>query len=274
MDKFILDCLEKLKKFSNPELELRILLNKSLVKKKEIILSNFNIEDINLIKFSNYFDRRISNEPISKIFNSKSFWKYDFYVTSDVLDPRPETELIIENVLKYFQLKNKKLKILDICTGSGCIAISIAKEYLNARVYGTDISTQAIKIAKINAKKLNCHNQINFIKCDMVNMIEKFDIVICNPPYLSDLEYSETSLGIRFFEPKIALVALDDGYEFYNRISGILPKILNKKSLAFIEIGSSQAKKAISIFRSKGINCLELVKDIQNLDRLLILNKS
>ena len=274
MNKFVLDHLNRLKKkFANPELELRILVNKSSIKNKEIILSNFNIEDIDLIKFNNNFQRRMNNEPISKIFNSKSFWKYDFYVTSDVLDPRPETELILEKILEYFPVKEKKLNILDMCTGTGCIAICLAKEYLNSKIIATDLSFKAIEIAKINAKNLNCENQIHFVCCDLINNINKYDIVVCNPPYLSELEYKNTALEIKKYEPKIALVATNDGYEFYYRLSKIIPKLLDKKSLVFIEIGVLQAKKTINIFKSNNMYLVNLVKDIQNLDRLLILNK-
>lgn len=274
MNKFVAYHLSKLKKkFINPELELRILLSKSSNYNKEIILSNFNISDINLIKFKNYFQRRIKNEPISKIFNLKSFWKYDFYVNSDVLDPRPETELILEKILEYFPLKEKKLKILDMCTGSGCIAISLAKEYLNSEIFATDLSSKAIEVAKINAQNLDCADRINFVNCDLINRIDKYDIVVCNPPYLSELEYKKTSLEIKKYEPKIALIGIKNGYEFFYNLSKILPKVLDKKSFAFIEIGSSQAKKTIDIFQSNNIHILKLVKDIQNLDRLLILNK-
>lgn len=275
MNRFILDHLYKLNIcFLNPELELRILLNKSTLKNKEIILSNFNFEDIDLIKFNNYFQRRMKNEPISKILQLKSFWKYDFYVNNDVLDPRPETELILEKILELFPIKEEPLNILDMCTGSGCLAICLAKEYLNADIVATDLSSKAIKVAKINEKNLNCLNRINFINCDLINKINKFDIVVCNPPYLSELEYKKTSLEIQNFEPKMALVASKNGYEFYYRLSKILPKILHKTSLALIEIGSLQAEKTIDIFKANKIKTIKLVKDIQNLDRLLILNKT
>lgn len=275
MNKFLIDCFSQLKKkFPNPGLELRILLNKSSKNNKEVILSNLDNLNIDLTKFNNYFQRRIKNEPISKIFNSKNFWKYDFFVTSDVLDPRPETELIIEKIIELFPLKEKKLRILDMCTGSGCIAISLAKEYLNSKIFATDISLKAIEIAKFNAKELKCENRVNFINCDLINRINKFDIVVCNPPYLSNLEYSKTSIEIQKYEPKIALVGSKEGYEFYYRLSKILPRVLDVNSKAFIEIGALQAKKTIDIFKFDNINLISLVKDIQNLDRLLILNKT
>ena len=259
--------------FDYPELELRVLLNRSSIIDKEIFFSNFDIEQIDFQIFRESFDRRLKKEPISKIFNSKEFWKYNFFVDKFVLDPRPETELIIEKVLNYFPNKKKKLKILDLCTGSGCIAISLAKEYLNAKVTATDISSKALKVAKINSQKIRCNN-IKFIKCDLLNKISKYDIVVSNPPYLSKIDYENVSDEIKLFEPKIALFAKKNGYEFYNRLASILPKIIAKKSIIFIEIGHSQAKKCIEIFESSKLECLEIYKDYQNLDRGIILNKT
>ena len=274
MNSFLQNHIKELTFFSNPELELRILLNKTSLNKKEIIFSNFNVKDIDLKKFNKVFERRIKREPISKIFNEKSFWKYNFFVNQDVLDPRPETELIIEQVLNNYPNKNQQLKILDMCTGSGCLAISLAKEYKKAKIQATDISFKALKIANINANKLDCNSQIVFTQCNVLKKKEIFDIIVSNPPYLSEEEYYKTSAEIRLFEPKIALVANNRGFEFYQKIANILPNIINSESKAFIEIGSSQAKKTINIFKSNNIRCSKVVKDIQNLNRLLILNKS
>ena len=275
MNSFLNKYYETLKKnFPNPDIELRILLNKSSITKKEIILSNFKITDINPIFFDKVFERRLNKEPISKITNSKNFWKYNFFVNEDVLDPRPETELIIESILKIYPNKKKKLKILDICTGSGCLAISLSKEYLNSKITATDISLKAIKIAKKNAMQLECIKNIQFINCDLLKTIEKYDIIVSNPPYLSMTEYDNCSLEIKNYEPSIAFLASEGGYEFYHKISKFLPKLLNKNSKVFLEIGSSQAKKTIKIFKSNKISCLKVVNDLQNLNRVLILNKS
>ena len=275
MNNFLKIHLNLLKKlFLNPELELRILINKSAISNKKIFLSNFNIDDINLKKFNFYFKRRINREPISKIFNNKSFWKYDFFVNNHVLDPRPETEIIIEKVLEYFPEKDKPYKILDMCTGSGCLAISLSKEYKKSIVTATDISKEAIKVAKFNAKKLNCMHSINFITCDLFNKKTTFDIIVSNPPYLSEYQYQKTSPEIKIYEPKIALLASHSGFEYYLKIANILPNLLTKKSFAFLEIGSSQAKKALNIFKLVKINCQKVEKDLKNLNRVIILNKS
>ena len=261
------------KNFSNPEIELRALLNQTSIKKKEIIFSNFNITDINLKKFNSSFKRRINREPVSKIFNNKSFWKYNFFVDNNVLDPRPESELLIEKILEYYPDKKKSLRIVDLCTGSGCLAISLAKEYKNAKIIATDISCKALTIAKINAKKLKCSNRIKFIKCDLIKKREIYDIVLSNPPYLSASEYKKTSSEMQLFEPKLAFIAKKKGFEFYEKISRILPEILNANSKAFIEIGAKQSNKVLKIFKYNKIQYLEVAKDLQNIDRVLVLNK-
>ena len=275
MSSFLKDQLNILKEknFLYPEMELRVLLNKSSISNKEIIFSNFQINQIDIDVFQKAFHRRINKEPVSKIFNEKNFWKYNFFVNQHVLDPRPETELIIEKVIKYFPKKNQKLKILDIGSGSGCLAISLAKEYCNAKIVATDISIKALEVAHINAEKYNCINQIEFINCNLAGELKFYDIIITNPPYLSELEYKKTDKEIQLFEPKIALVGGLDGLKFYRELSNILPQIMSFNSLVFVEIGCTQADKITQIFKRNEINYLEIVKDIQQLNRLLVLKK-
>ena len=275
MNSFLQDNLNLLqnKNIPCPELELRVLLNKTSVIDKEIIFSNFELSTIDLKVFHQAIKRRINNEPISKIFNEKNFWKYNFFVNENVLDPRPETELVIEKVIKYFPKKDEKLKILDICTGSGCLAISLAIEYRNAQVTATDISSDALKVAQINANNLCSDNEIQFVKCNLIKNLDTYDIIVSNPPYLSELDYKKTTKEIQSFEPKIALIGGIDGLKFYRDIAYLLPDILSSTSVVFVEIGNNQAKEVIQIFKKKKIKCLEIVKDIQQLNRLLVLQK-
>ena len=275
MDNFLHTHLNLLQNnnISFPELELRVLLNKTSVIDKEIIFSNFELNAIDLKAFHQAIKRRINNEPISKIFNEKNFWKYNFFVNEHVLDPRPETELVIEKVIKYFPKKDEKLKILDICTGSGCLAISLAKEYRKAQVTATDISSDALKVAQINANKLCSNNEIQFVKCNLIKNIDTYDVIVSNPPYLSELDYKKTTKEIQSFEPKIALIGGVDGLKFYRNIAYLLPEILSSTSVVFIEIGNNQAKEVMQIFKKKKIKCLEVVKDTQQLNRLLVLQK-
>ena len=203
------------KKIPNPELDLRVLLNHASNNKKDIILSNFNIKDIDINYFNILIKKRLNHEPISKIINKKYFWKDEFYVNYDVLDPRPESEIIIQEVLKNVDDIHKEIKILDIGTGSGCLSISIAKELKNSKITAIDISDKALKVAKKNIKLHNIKNQINIMKSDFRELKNKYDIVISNPPYLSKTEYNQIHEGIKKFEPKIAFQGGLDGLKFY-----------------------------------------------------------
>jgi len=272
---FILDHIKILKshKFAYPEMELRALLNNCSKSKKDVIFSNFNLNQIDQRLFDSSFKRRLDKEPVAKIFKKKDFWKYEFFVNNDVLDPRPETELIIEEVVKKYKNKNEFLKIADLGTGSGCLAISLAKEFKNSNILATDISSSAIEVAKFNAKKFSVENRIKFEHSIWIKSIQIFDIIISNPPYLSLNEYNEVSNDIKLYEPKIALVGGNDGLDCYRQIATKIKKITDNNSLCFFEIGINQKKECINIYKEYGINCLEIIKDYQNIDRILVFKK-
>ena len=275
MNNFIRTHLEVLheKNFTDPVIELRALLNKTSILKKEIILSNFDINQINLDLFHSAFARRIKMEPLAKIFNEKEFWKYNFTVNKNVLDPRPESELLIEAVEKYFQNKKQKLKIIDIGTGSGCLAISLAKEYKNSMITATDISKSALDVAKKNSKKFIVSNQIKFKCCNWCEIKNNFDLVVTNPPYLTDNEYNNLSKEIKLYEPQIALRGGKDGLSCFKEIAYKIRKITHLKSLCFVEIGYNQKDQCIKIFQEFDMYCNDIIVDYQNYERILVFNK-
>jgi len=275
MNNFIINHLKVLheKNFSDPVIELRALLNKTSILKKEIILTNFNISQINLNLFQSAFERRIKMEPLAKIFKEKEFWKYTFAVNENVLDPRPESELLIEGVEKYFQNKKQKLKIIDIGTGSGCLAVSLAMEYKNSMITATDISKSALNVAKENSKKFNVYEQIKFKCCNWCETKENFDVVVTNPPYLTNNEYNNLSKEIKLYEPKIALRGGKDGLSCFREIAYKIQKIIHFKSLCFVEIGHNQKDKCIKIFEEFDMYCIDFIVDYQNYDRILVFNK-
>ena len=239
MNDFIKNHLGILKKnnFLYPEIELRTLLNKTSKSKSKVIFSNFEIKQIKLDLFNIAFERRLKKEPIAKIFNEKEFWNCNFFVNNDVLDPRPETEFIIEAFKKYFIDKKQKLNIIDIGTGSGCIAISLAKEYVNSIITANDISESALNVAKRNAKKYNIGNQIKFLCSDWIDIYKVYDVIVSNPPYLTVSEYKNISKEIKDYEPKIALLGGRDGLSCYRKLANKFPKITHLNSLCFVEIG-------------------------------------
>tara|TARA_A100000164_G_scaffold120301_1_gene106359 strand:+ start:22 stop:852 length:831 start_codon:yes stop_codon:yes gene_type:complete len=275
MNELIKESLIKLKQINiiNPELDLRLLLKHSSKKNNDIILSNINLKDINIVKFKSFLQKRINRQPIAKIINKKSFWKNDFYVNNFVLDPRPETELIIEEVLNIYKNNNIKLKILDIGTGSGCIAISLAKEFKNASITAIDISQAALNVAQKNIKIHNCDSQIQLKLIDFNNINSKFDLIVSNPPYLTKNQFNNTDPEVKYFEPKIALVGGEDGLIFYRKFSNFLKNVMNDKAYFVCEIGINQRQDCEKIFKNSGLYLNKSVNDLQGIERILSFSK-
>tara|TARA_B100001769_G_C22081780_1_gene582955 strand:- start:11 stop:841 length:831 start_codon:yes stop_codon:yes gene_type:complete len=271
MNNFIYSTLLKLKQknIPNPELDLRILLKQASYNNKDIILSNVNINEINIHYFNSLIKKRLNEEPIAKIIKKKYFWKSEFYVDSNVLDPRPETELIIEEVLNNVEDKNKKLKILDIGTGSGCIAISLANELKNSKITAIDVSEKAIEVARKNVNLHNLKNQIKIKQLNFEHIKTKFDFVISNPPYIDEKNYINLQKEIIDYEPKIALFGGKDGLKFYRLFAKNIEKVMKKKSYFIFEIGHNQLDSCLNIFNNTNLSLKKISKDIQKIDRTL-----
>ena len=204
----------KINKIPNPQLDSEVLLSEVINRAREYIVFNKkkNLDSIQLKKFNSLIGRRKKGEPIAYLINKKEFWKYEFYVNKDVLIPRPDTELIIEQVLKIYP-KNSKIQVLDIGTGSGCILLSILKERANFYGTGIDISKKSINIGEFNAKKLKLMNRVKFYNSDVDNFkIGKYDLIVSNPPYIKLLNLKYLEKDVVSFEPKLALSGGLDGF--------------------------------------------------------------
>ena len=207
----------KILKFNNIKsfiLDSEILLSSSLKLDRSKLILNLEkkIKDKEKNIFFNYIERRKNNEPIAYITGFKEFWKYDFKVDKNVLIPRPDTEIIVQEVLNELSINSSK-KILDIGTGSGCIIISILKERKKCTGTGIDIEKKAIKLAKYNAKIQHIKNRIKFLNSDIDNFyLHKYDLIISNPPYVKLHEINSLDKDIKNFEPKVALNGGIDGY--------------------------------------------------------------
>ena len=271
MNNLVYLSLEKLrdKKIYNPELDLRILLNHSSKIKKQIFLNNLNINDIDIDYFNSLLQKRLNYEPISKIIKKKNFWKYDFFVNSNVLDPRPETELVIEEVLRNIKDRKKQYKILDIGTGSGCLAICLAKELTNSKITAIDISKTAINVAKKNIKLKKLEHQIDLKLIDINKIKDKYDIIVSNPPYLTECEYENAQAEIKNFEPKIALVGGADGLQIYRMLSKKIDYIMANNSYFVCEIGKGQLDSCKDIFQNTNLILKKISKDLNKIDRTL-----
>ena len=204
--------------------------------------------------------------PLQYAIGEWNFYGRDFIVNENVLIPRPETELLVEEILKE-NLDNKK--ILDIGTGSGAIAISLDLENKSkAKVYASDISEKAINVAKENAQRLNA--KIDFIHSDLFeNINEKFDIIVSNPPYLSEEEYDEVD-EVLYFEPQNALIGGEKGYEIYEKIIEQAKDYFTEEGKIFLEIGYRQADIVSSLLLKNGYNNIKVIQDYNRLDRIVV----
>ncbi len=268
------DILKK-NKIPNPQLDSEILLSNSINKDKKYIILNSK-EILNLKqtkKFKDLIERRKKGEPVAYLINKKDFWKDEFFVNKNVLIPRPDTELIIEQVLKIYS-KDSQLQFLDIGTGSGCILLSILKERPNFYGTGIDISKKSINVSKFNAKQLNLMTRVKFFHSSVDNFrIGKYDMIVSNPPYIKLLNLKYLEKDVVNFEPKLAL---NGGFDGFSKIRKVIKKASNliKKNGKFIlEIGFNQKNKIKIILKDEGFYVNRTIKDYGNNDRCIISTK-
>jgi len=209
--------------------------------------------------------RRINREPISKILGRREFWGRTFFINENVLDPRGDTETLIEYVIE------KPVKsVLELGTGSGAIAITLACEWKEVHVTAVDISEEALSLAKSNAEKFNVQNKIDFLKSDWFQAVKgPFDLIISNPPYIGLIEKDEISTEVIKYDPQIALFAGRDGLDAYKKIIPDLAKFLNPDGFVVLEIGASQSNQVKNMMNLVGFIETQIVKDLSGNDRLV-----
>ena len=217
-------------------------------------------------EFFRLIERRSKRIPLSYVIGTRDFFGLTFKVDENVLIPEQETELLVEEVIKYSEGKS----VLDMCTGSGCIAISIALFGKPSKVAASDISEKALEVARENAKSLKS-GEISFIQGDMFeNVTDKFDIIVSNPPYIETGEIDELMPEVRDYIPRLALDGDIDGLKFYRIISKEAVKKLNKNGRIFYEIGYNQSRAVASILLENGFTDVKIMKDYSGLDRLVM----
>ena len=262
-------------KIANPQLDSEILLSNSIKRDKKHIILNpkevLNSEQLG--KFKSLIERRKKGEPIAYLINKKEFWKDEFFVNKDVLIPRPDTELIIEQVLKIYS-KDEQLQVLDIGTGSGCILLSILKERPNFNGIGIDISKKSINVSKFNAKYLNLLNRAKFFHSSVDNFkIGKYDLVVSNPPYINLLSLKYLEKDVVNFEPKLALSGGFDGFSKIRKVINKAGTLIKKNGKFILEIGFNQKNEVNKILKKEGFYVNKTIKDYGNNDRCIISTK-
>jgi release factor glutamine methyltransferase len=229
-----------------------------------------------LKQFRTLFERRLTREPVQYIVGSTSFMGLHFAVDSRVLIPRPETETLIEQAMLLCHRfpTDAPIQVLEVGTGSGNIAIALAKYVKHAHVTAIDISKEALAVAEKNARMHSVDSQIQFSLIDVFDQTEelfrkRFDLLVSNPPYIPKDEWEQLQTDVRDFEPSMALTDGKDGFHFFHRLIGIIPDVLKPGSGMMLEVGFNQAEKVARELRNAGIDQIQITKDLQGVPRVV-----
>lgn len=268
---------ERLKKlsFSDPIKESMYIMSRVLKEDKSFLYTNLDkwVSNEEEDKFFSYINRRATGEPMSYIFNEKEFMGLELFVGKGVLIPRPETEILVEYILDYLDsFKGQESRVLDIGTGTGAIALSIANNCKTSEVLGIDISDTALSIARKNLGSLKVKN-VSFRKSDLfenINKDEKFSIIVSNPPYIKTSVIDGLQRDVKNFEPKLALDGGRDGLSFYRRIISQSKEFLENRGMVIFEIGFDQGESVKRMLKDEDFKNIKILKDLQGLDRIVL----
>ena len=267
------DYLEK-KGIESPRINADLLLADILGCKRMDLYLKFDqpLAEEEIVKYREYIARRGKGEPLQYIVGEVEFYGLNFKVNPNVLIPRPETEILVEKIIENTN-GHQNLRILDIGTGSGNIIISLVKNIENSEGVSIDISEEAIEVAKENSLSQNLETKITFLKKDVLHedleILDKFDIIVSNPPYVSEDEYDTLQEEITNHEPKNAVTDFGNGLTFYETISEKAKYILQPKSKLYFEVGQNQAELVREILLNKNFTNIEIVKDYASIERII-----
>ncbi len=234
-------------------------------------------------KIAEFIERLKKHEPVTKIIGNRGFWRNEFTITHDVLDPRSDTEAIVGAVCMHVKERWPDRRILDIGTGSGCILISLLWEYPCATGVGVDISEKALEVAKLNARQIQKEErertkniglaefiQRDFYDDDFAKDLGKFDIIVSNPPYIRTADIETLDPGVRLYDPLIALDGGKDGLKAYRALAKQLKNLINKGGLIFLEVGKGQGKSVIRLMKKAGYRLVDRFWDYAKIERILV----
>jgi len=257
------------------QLDSELLMSKIFEKDRKFIILNSNkkLSEEKLEQFNCLINKRSKGEPIAYLLNKKDFWKYEFYIDKGILIPRPDSEVVVDQILKLTNNKDN-LRILDIGVGSGCLLLSVLKERKNFHGVGIDISKKCIDISNINASKLEISNRVKFFKSDVDNFnFGKYDLIVSNPPYIKMLDFNNLKKDVINFEPKLALYGGLDGTSEIRKVIKKSSELIKKNGKFILEIAYDQKNKVIKLLRDKGFYINNVLKDLADNDRCIVSTK-
>ncbi len=277
IEKAITEANQILKKnnIKSSKLDCEILMSQAINKDRKFVILNSdqNLEKKKIDYFQHLIHQRSLGKPIAYLVGKKSFWNYEFDVNNDVLIPRPDTEIIIQEILKIYETKNI-LNVLDIGVGSGCILLSILAEKKNFYGIGIDISKKCLDLSKLNASNLGLLNRVKFFKSDVDNFnCGKYDLIISNPPYINHFDLKKLEKDVINFEPKLALYGGIDGLSEIRKVINKSSELIKTNGKLILEIGFEQKINVKKILQNKGFYINKVVKDFANNDRCVISTK-
>tara|TARA_Y100000590_G_scaffold464270_1_gene633312 strand:+ start:184 stop:1026 length:843 start_codon:yes stop_codon:yes gene_type:complete len=262
-------------KIKTPYLDSELLLSKVISKDRDYIILNLKetVSKKYLNEFYHLIQRRKKGEPVAYLINYKDFWKQKYFVNNDVLIPRPDTEVLIEQTLQIFG-KDKRLRILDIGTGSGCLVLSILKERKNFLGVGIDISQKALKVANFNAKLQHLKNRVKFYNSDIDKFFfGKYDLILSNPPYIKNFDIKYLDEDIAGYEPKVALDGGSDGLTKITKVINKASCLIKKNGKLILEIGYNQRNEIVKILKARKFYINKIIKDYGKNDRCIVSTK-
>jgi release factor glutamine methyltransferase len=268
----------KNKAVDSPRLSAELLLSHVLGLKRIELYTQFNkvVEQDKLSELRGLVKRTAEHEPIAYLTGKREFYSLDFEITKDCLIPRPETELLVERAVEFLRTRDGNKYVCDLCTGCACVAVAIARNFANCRIVATDISDAALEVAARNISRHGLGGRIELLKGDLFEPIipigpAKFDLIVCNPPYVSQAQFEKLAKNVKDFEPRVALAAGADGLDIIKRIIADATQFLKPASALMLEIGNEQGPAVRNLLENTGrFATIAIEKDYQNLDRLAI----
>jgi release factor glutamine methyltransferase len=271
------------KGIDSPRLSAELLLSYVLELKRIELYTQHSkvVEKQELDKLRELVRRAGQNEPIAYLVGKTEFYSMELNVTPDCMIPRPETELLVQRAIEFLRTRNGIQYVCDLCTGSGCIAVAIAKNYTNAKIIATDICDAALAVAATNVEKYQLQDKITLLSGDLFDPIipqldvGKFDLIVCNPPYVSSSEYEKLDKNVKDYEPRLALFAGDDGLDIYHRIIEKVDSFLKSEAAFILEIGYAQGQAIKELLEQAGTFAdIKIEKDFHNNDRIVTAKKA